>query len=356
MNWVKQILMRRRIYDDLSEEIREHLAERIEALMQTGMSREQAAAAARREFGNVASLEERGREVWQWPSLESVLFDLRYALRQVRRQPSFSIVAVLILALGIGANTAVFSVLNTLLFRPLPFRAPDRLAWIINRDTPGLSGRTSTVATYEALTAMQSFEELTTYEAFFARSSYKLTGDAEPDRVAGVMIPANFFPFLGVKPILGRTFTEEECLRNGPGAVILTHSLWERRYSSNPGVVGRQMVVNDRAATIVGVMPPDFDFGAVFAPGIRIEIYMPVVFDIVRRWGNTMAILGRLKPGVTLAAAQAEANAVIERQQRTRPEFGPLRSYGAVVKPLHESVIGGMRRSMFTLWAAVGLV
>jgi predicted permease len=356
MNWIKQVFTRRRIYGDLSEEIRQHLEEKIDKLMEEGMSREEAIAVAHRDFGNQTSLEERGREVWQWPSLESLLFDIRYALRQFRREPSFAAIAVLILAVGIGANTAVFSVLNRLVFQPLPFRSPERLVWIINEDTPGLSGRTSTVATYEALTAMRSFDEMTTYEAFFARSSYKLTGDAEPDRVAGVMIPANFFPFLGVQPILGRTFTEEECLQNGPGAAILSHSLWERRYSSDPRVIGRQVVVNDRAATIVGVMPPTFDFGAVFAPGIRVEIYMPVVLDVVRHWGNTMAIMGRMAPGVALKVAQAEANGIIERQQRERPEFGPPRSYGAILKPFHESVIGSMRRPMLTLSAAVGLV
>jgi predicted permease len=356
MNWIRQFIIRDRIYRDLSDEMRGHLDEKIDALVEAGMSREEAEAVARRGFGNVTALEERGREVWQWPALESVLFDVRYALRQFRRDLSFTIVALLILAIGIGANTTVYSVLDRLLLQPLPFRSPERLVWIINEDTPGLSGRTSTVATYEALTAMRSFEEISTYEAFFARSSYKLTGDREPDRVAGVMVPAKFFPFLGVKPLLGRTFTEQECMRNGPGAAILSHSLWERRYSSDPRIIGRQVVVNDRAATIVGVMPRNFDFGAVFAPGVRVEIYMPVVFDVVRTWGNTMAIIGRLRPGVTLKAAQNEANAIIERQQRERPEFGPPHSYGAILRPFHESVIGGMRLPMLTLFAAVGLV
>jgi predicted permease len=203
---------------------------------------------------------------------------------------------------------------------------------------------------------MQTLEEITTYEAFFARSSYKISGDGEPDRVMGVMVPANFFPFLGTRPVLGRTFTEEECRLNGPGAVILSYGFWERRYSADPGVIGRQIGVNDRAATIIGIMPRSFDFGAVFAPGNRIEIYMPAVFDVVRDWGNTMAIVGRLKSDATLAAAQLEANAIIERQQRERPEFGPTRSYGAILKPFHETVIATMRRPMMTIWAAVGLV
>jgi predicted permease len=356
MNWVRQIFARRRLYGELSEEIRQHIEEKADELVQQGLSREEATATARREFGNITSVEERGREAWQWPSLESFLFDIRYALRQLRRQPSFTIVAVLILGLGIGANTAVFSVIDKLLFEPLAFRAPERLYWLANGNSPRLTSNASTVATYEALRELRTFEEITTFEAFFARSSYKLTGDREPDRVAGVMIPANFFPFLGVAPVLGRTFTEEECQLNGPGAAVLSHGLWERRYSSDPGVVGRTLVVNDRAATIVGVMPPEFDFGAVFAPGIQIEIYMPAVFDELREWDNTMTILGRLKPGVTQQTAQAEANALIERRQRERPEFGPPNSYSAIVRPLRESITGAIRQPMLTLWAAVGLV
>ena len=128
--------------------------------------------------------------------IESLLFDFRYALRQLRRQPSFTLVAVLILGLGIGANTTVFSVVDTLLFEPLAFRNPDRLVWVMRADTRGRVARSWTVADYENLRDLQAFEDLTTYEAAFARSSYKLTGDADPDRVAGVMVPANFFPFL----------------------------------------------------------------------------------------------------------------------------------------------------------------
>ena len=151
--------------------MRQHLEEKVDDLIESGMPREEAMAAARRAFGNVTSLQERGREPWQWPSIESLLFDIRYALRQLRRQPSFTIVAVLILGLGIGANTAVFSVVDTLLFEPLPFRAPERLGWIINHDSQDLSGRSWDVSTYEALTGMRTFEEITTYEAFFARGA-----------------------------------------------------------------------------------------------------------------------------------------------------------------------------------------
>ncbi|MEP7365503.1 MAG: ABC transporter permease [Acidobacteriota bacterium] len=356
MNLFERLFARNRLYADLNEEMQQHLDERIEELVKQGMPRERAAATARREFGNLTAIEERGREAWKLPIFDSFVADVRYALRHLRQQPSFSIVAILILALGIGANTTVFSVIRTLLFEPLPFRAPGRLVWIINQDTPGLSGRTHRVDNYEAFAKLQSFEEMTTYEAFFARSSYKLAGDTKAERVAGVMIAPNFLPFLGVKPAMGRSFTDAESKPGAPGVVILSHALWQSRYSSDPNIVGRQLTVNDRGVTIVGVMPASFDFGSVFAPGLQLDLFMPTPFAVIRNWGNTVAIIGRLKPGVSLAAAQAEANAMIEVRQREHREFGPPRSYGAILQPMHDSVTAGMRQPMLLLWAAVGVV
>lgn len=357
MSWFKRVFGRRAVYSDIDEEIAQHLREREDALMKEGLSRADAAAQARREFGSVAAVGESSREAWQWPRIETFLFDLRYAFRQLRLHPSFSIVAILILAVGIGANTTVFSLVDALVLEELPFRDADRLVWIINFDTPGLSGRTHRVSTYEALEEMRSLEAITTYEAFFARSSYKLTGDREPDRVVGVMVPDDFFPFLGVTPQLGRTFTAEEMELNGPGAVILSHGLWERRYGADPAVVGSEMLVNDRAATIVGVLPARFDFGQVFAPGVNVEVFIPVPFERVRNWNNTMAIIGRLRPGMTIESAQAEASDLIARQQAARPDLGGgPGTYNAVLQPFRESVVGGVRQPILILWAAVGLV
>lgn len=356
MNWIRHLFTRRRIYRDLSEEMRQHLDEKVDALVETGMPREQALATARREFGNATSLEERAREPWQWPTLESFALDIRYALRELRRQPLFTCVAVLILAIGIGANTAVFSVVNTLLFQPLVFRDAERLDWVNRRGATGRIGRFWTVAEYEQLREMKVFEDVTTYEGAFARSSYKLTGDGEPDRVAGVMVPSNFFPFLGVSPLLGRSFTEAECQASGPGAVILSHGLWQRRFGSRPDIVGRQVVVNDRAATIIGVMPPAFDFGAVFAPGNQIDVYMPAVFDVLREWGTTMHIIGRHRSEVTSQATESALNAALANQERDRSGGAAQTRFSFVVAPLGESIIGAMRRPMLTLWAAVALV
>jgi predicted permease len=355
MNWIRRLFGRATVYQDLSDEIRQHLDEKIDALVQSGMSPEEALATARREFGNVTALEERGREVWQWPTIESVLFDMRYALRQLRRQPSFTVVAILILGLGIGANTAVFSVVDRLLFEPLAFRDPDRLVWVQRLNATGRIGRSWEVADYEKLREMGAFEDLTTYEMAFARSSYKLSGDGDPDRVAGVMVAQNFFPFLGRSPIVGRSFTEAECQLNGPGAVILSHGLWQRRYSGRADVIGRQVMINDRAATIVGVMPASFDFGAVFAPGVQIDVYMPAVFDVLRDWGSTMAVLGRHKPDASPGGTQSAINALLAREF-DRTSAPPQRRYSFVIAPFHESIVAAMRRPMLTLWAAVGLV
>src|SRR5947207_7289208 len=204
--------------------------------------------------------------------MEQLVRDLRYALRTMRRDAGFCAVAVLILGLGIGANTAIFSVVNTVLFRPLPFRDPERLVWIANTGTTGLSGATSRVANYRDWRVMnQSFEELTSYFAFSDYRYYNLVGVGEPDRLSGYGVAQNFFAVLGVRPMLGRTFDDEEWKWNGRHAVILTYGLWERRFGSDPAVIGRRITLNDEATTIIGVMPPEFDFPGVFIPGVRVD-------------------------------------------------------------------------------------
>ena len=188
--------------------------------------------------------------------------DVRYTLRTLRRDFGFFTAAVLIIGLGIGANTAMFSVVNTLLFRPLPFQAANRLVWIANTGKEGdLSSVTSRVANYLDWTRMnRSFEGLTAYFAFFDYGSYNLIGSGDPERLIGVGVAQNFLSLLGVQPELGRGFVAEECKWNGTPAVILTHGLWERRFGADPRVVGRSITLNDRATTIVGVLPAAFDF------------------------------------------------------------------------------------------------
>src|SRR5882724_10389232 len=172
--------------------------------------------------------------------MENLLQDMRFALRMLVKKPSFTLIAVITLALGIGANTAIFSVVNAILFRPLPFRAPERIVWIANVGNSGLSGATLRVSNFNDWHSMnKSFEDMTAYFAFFDYGRQTLVGNGEPEQLSGVSVAQNFLPFLGVQPQLGRNFDEEECKENGRLAVILEHGLWERRFGSDPGIIGK---------------------------------------------------------------------------------------------------------------------
>src|SRR5882757_8257715 len=225
--------------------------------------------------------------------MEQLVRDLRYSLRTMRRDAAFCAVAVLILGLGIGANTAIFSVVNTVLFRPLPFRDPSRLVWISNvLPGAGLSGETSRVSNYRDFRSMNtSFEDLTSYFAFSDYGSYTLTETGEPERLIGYGVAQNFFQMLGIHPALGRTFDDEECKWNGRKAVILSHGLWQRRFGSDPHIVGRSITLNGAPTVVTGILPESFDFASVFTPGAKVDMLTPFpITDETNRWGNTLAI------------------------------------------------------------------
>jgi predicted permease len=290
-------------------------------------------------------------------SSESVLQDLRYTFRMLRRDAGFTIFAVLIVGLGIGASSTVFSVASALLIRPLPFREPTNLVWITNRDlrVAGLSGQTTQVGHFVDLRqGNQSFSDLAAYFAFYGVGDSKLTGAGEPERLSGVPVSENFFPLLGVQPVLGRGFSADECKWNGPKAVLLSHSLWERRFASDPGIVGRPLTLNDEPTTVVGVLPASFDFASVFAPGTHIDLYFPFPLGAeTNRWGNTLAIVGRLKAGVTVASAAAEVKTLAGQFTRAHPERN---GFGGNVTLLTEHVSGPTRPALVVLGCAVGVV
>src|ERR1700681_637097 len=248
--------------------------------------------------------------------------DIHYAIRMLRRDIGFFAAGVLIIALGVGANTAIFSTVNALLFRPLQFTSPDRLVWIANTGTSGLSGVTSRVANYLDWARMnRSLEGLTAYFAFFDYGTYNMIGMGEPERLVGVGVAQNFIGFLGVQPQLGRNFTAEECKWNGTPAAILTHGPWERRFGADPNIVGRSITLNNKATTVVGVLPAAFDFSTVFTPGSRVDMLVPFpITPETDRWGNTLAVIGRLKPGVSLKQAQAEFEVMNDQIRREHPD------------------------------------
>src|SRR3954463_10694230 len=270
-------------------------------------------------------------------TMSTLLQDLRYTLRTFRRDAGFATFAIVIAALGIGASSIVFSVVNTLLLRPLPFSEPDRLVWIGNHDTAGLSGQTTQVGhMLDLRERTQSFASVAGYFAFYGVGDNLLTGRGEPERLSGVPVSDNFFATLGVRPALGRSFTAEECKWQGPKVVILSHALWERRFNSDPAIVGSSLTLNEEAPPVGGFLPVSFAFPSVFAPGSHFDLYFPFPLSPeTNRWGNTMAMIGRLKPGVTAAQAQSDTKAIGTQLTQDHPDRN---SFEGFVKPLADQV------------------
>ena len=285
-----------------------------------------------------------------------MLSNLKFAVRQLAKSPGFAAVALITLGLGIGACTAMFSIANAVLFRPLPFKDPERLVWIENVGKGGMSARTTRADTFKAWREENtSFEAVAGYFAFydFVRRQ-TLTGAGEPERLRGVGVSDNFLDVLGIRMAMGRNFTVEECRFNGPPVAILSHALWMRRFGGDPTVVGRALTMNDQAVTIVGVLPASFDFDSVFAPGQEIDLLRPFpIAPETARQGNTLFGIGRLKPGVTVEAAQADLKVISERFKQSIGYNGTL---GARVSPLSDALRGGFRTAFYVLGGAVACV
>ena len=299
---------------------------------------------------------EESRSAWMSRWASDAVQDLRYTFRTLRHEAGFTTFAILIVGLGIGASSTVFSVVNALLLRPLPFSDPGRLVWIYNGGKEGdLSGQTVQVGHFLDLrNANTSFSDFAAYFAFSSVGDSKLTGDGEAERLSGIPVSQNFFPLLGVQPQLGRNFSNEECKWNGPRAVLLSDGLWKRRFASDPTVVGRKLTINEKAVTVIGVMPASFDFASVFAPGNRVDLYFPFpLTQETNRWGNTLAIIGRLKPGATVQGAQAEFRILGPQIRTQHPERNDL---APRLMLLDSHVSGRLRPALFVLACAVCVV
>ena len=289
--------------------------------------------------------------------------DVRYTFRNLRNNPGFATVAILVLALGIGVNVAVFSVVNTLLLRPLPFTDSQRLVWFTGgkshaakaRTAAGLSGQTYTVDAYEEFKRNNgSFQAVTAYQTFYNSVQYKLTGTGEPRQLAAVEVADNFFSTLGIQPSKGRDFTREECQKSGRSAALLSYYFWKNQFDGDPAIVGKTLTVNGSTVTVVGVLPASFDFGSVFAPGMQVDLFVPAVMDFWRTWGNTVAVVGRLKPGVSVTQAQDEADRLFPHLKAVHADW--YDSYASDLTTLKEHVSGKLRRSLIVLWFAVGVI
>ena len=288
------------------------------------------------------------------------LQDVRYTFRSLSRDPGFAAVSILILALAIGANVAVFSVVNTLLLRPLPFPNAHELVWIAPPPTAcGLSCATYSADAYEGFRAQsRTYQDVTGYEAFTTPDNLRLTGQGEPESATGIEVIGNFFQVLGVQPAMGRLFTSDE-VRGGPHPVaLLANAYWRRRFTADPAIVGKAIEMNGTPVTVVGVLPEGFDFGAVFSPGAKVDLFVPLDLNHERDWGNIVTLIGRLKPGATVAQALDDANRVAPNIYFNLKYPQTLGRYkgNLIPVPLKDYVTGKLHRSLIALWCAVGAI
>ena len=350
LRFILQRIDRRRAEEELDEEIRAHLELEIEQNVEAGMSPEQARTAALRAFGNVALTKEDSRTVWGFRSLEMLWQDFRFGLRMLAKKPGFTAVAVIALALGIGANSAIFSVVHTVLLRPLPYRDADRIVMVWEDGTAhGFPINVTSAANYiDWRDQNQVFETM----AIVGRASFNLTGAGEPERIDGRRVSSSLFPLLAVDPVLGRTFLPEE---DSPGAnrvVILSHGLWQRRFGMRPDVIGQHLTLNGQSYEVVGVMPPHFHF-----PSRDDQLWVPIAFtpqQAANRGDNSFEAIARLKPGVSREQADAEMDTITARLQQQYPNV--VKTQGSVVIPLHEQLVGDIKPALLILLGAVGFV
>jgi putative ABC transport system permease protein len=332
--------------EDLDEEVQSHLRMAAQERIERGESAEQARASALREFGNVALVKEVTRDMWGWGGLAQFIQDARYGLRILARSPGFSAVAVLTLALGIGANTAMFSVVNAVLLRPLPFRDPGRLV-VIEGFYPALVPTPQPHLEWED--GAQRIKTLTDF-SLYETGEINLAGDGQADRLSAAEVSEDFFSLLGINPIRGRTFLPAEESADHPSAAIISYRAWQSRYSLDANVIGKTIHLNGKLFTVVGIMPPEFGF-----PG-QTQIWVPLPNNLNGKifGGNAFVStqIARMRPGATLDQVRAELAVIAQRGIPAGARAG----HPVSVTSLHEFMVGDMRPALLLLLGAVVFV
>jgi predicted permease len=347
--------------EELSEEMRAHLTLAEREAMEAGQSQKEAQHAARREFGNVGVAEEVTRDAWGWRWIAEAFEDVRYGLRNMLRTPGFTAVTILTLALGIGANTAIFSVVNTVLFRALPYRDAGRLVWATNF-VPGQAQNLVFADEYAGYkTENHMFENIAAYSAV---AEYTLTGTGTPERLRGAQVTESFLNVLGVTPQLGRNFLPEEDRPVGSKAVLLSNAVWRANFSADPNVLGKVIALDDTPYTVVGVLRPDFEFldnspADVLVPFQLADTSIEYLKNgQVRGRIQPLSVVARLRPGSTVAGVVSELNAINKRVIESLP--GNLKQLlgeaQAQVFLLHDHEVGNVRPALLVLLGAVGFV
>jgi putative ABC transport system permease protein len=341
--------LRREQYDrELEEEMQLHLEMKVEENLVEGRSLEEARYEAQRQFGNQTLLREVSRDMWSYRMLETLAQDLRYGLWMMLKNPGFTAVVVLTLALGIGANTAIFTVVNAVLLQPLPFHEPEQLVRVWRSSAEGDQTALSFPDFADIRTQQTVFERM----AAWGSSDCTLTGQGDPVNLSGLVVTAELFPLLGVMPQLGRGFTPEED-QAGNRAVILSHNLWQNRFDSDPNVAGKTVTINSQSYNVAGVMPAEFKFPIQNDP---VDLWVSLGTDprIAARGRLSFSAIGRLKPNVTAPQAEAAVRVIVENLARQHTESSDFLS--ARVLPFHQDVVRDVRLGLLLMFGAVGCV
>ncbi len=364
MNWLSGVFRRGKVYGDLAEEIRLHLEERTEQFIREGMSRNEAEQAARRSFGNATLLEERSREVWQLPWLESIGTDLKLVFRRLGKSPGFTVTVLLTLAIGIGANAAVFSVLDSVLFRPLPYPKPNQLV-AVRLIAPGAAGLADFSSGLRLSPSMYfTFSEQNrTFQSFgvWFMATANVTGLGQPHEVHTASITDGVLQTLSVPPLLGRWLLPADQNPHGAKAIMLSYGYWQRRFGGDRSVIGRSIQIDSQLREIVGVMPQGFRL-----VNADFDVMAPLAFD---RNNQKLAGFGfqgiaRLKPGIAIAQADADITRMLPiwlDSWSNGPGIDSHRFFEAwritpVLRPLKQEVVGNVGNVLWLVMGTIGVV
>jgi len=353
MSWLSRFLGKSKQEAELEEEVQNHLKMAAQERVERGEVSADAVRAARREFGNVGLVKEAAREMWGWGSLDRLMQDLQFGARMLARSPGFTAVAVLTLALGIGANTALFSVVNGVLFNPLPYPQPEQLV-TLHESKPNFDSGSISFPNF------QDWRKQNTTFSMMGISrgySFSLTGAGEPEQVQAQFVSTDFLPTLGVKPVLGRLFEEGEDEFGASPIVLISAGFWSRKFGAAEDVIGKALTLEGRSYTVVGVVPANFNLRVGgFQPR---ELYVPI-----GQWSNSALHLrvaglgihgiGRLRPGVTIQQARSDMARVTAQLAEAYPDAD--KGIGATLFPLKEIMVGNVRSLLLVLLAAVGFV
>jgi ABC-type antimicrobial peptide transport system permease subunit len=348
----RNLLQKDRVEQEFTEEIQAYLEMLTEAKILEGLKPQEARREALIEMGGVEQVKERVREIRMGYFLETMWQDLRYGMRVLVKSPVFTTVAVLSLALGIGANTAIFSVVNGLLLRPLPYPDSQRIVHVWHtppqESFPGMNRFSVSPANYlDWKDQNHTFEQMAAY----GYAGFSLSASDDPVAVTGAAVSSEFFSVLRSNASQGRTFLPEEEQPGRDQAVVISHGLWQRAFGANPNLIGQTLTLNSRSFTVIGIMPAGFEFPR------EAELWVPLAWDDNERQTRSIhdyVVIARLNPNVSLAQAQAEMSTISSRLEQQYPEEN--KRWGAVVIPLQEDLIGDIRPALLVLFCAVGFV